>query len=471
METKQSKPEVCLGSPQKSQPSLVSIIAAVSITAELPGDLSSNTSNCSSLVSSSDLLTIDSSWSRHGNVLDVDYMEEELCSKSFQTLLLPRAANYNESRDLCKAFGGSLPTKEQVLKGLRKVGENFPKIDSASGFSEKSVSWILSQPSDDEDLAAECFTLLTNGSVGSRPCVSELEFSICRKPTWVRYTLYGDVGNFDRYYFLKMLPEGRFYFEGIRTSNISEEGDTWHLRSHLHRRTWKLADRGALPLGRRVWHSDNKNATFTLTSCSVLRFSTNDGLCIPGSQRCDGKKDLADGSDEWRCRERLVEKPADYDSTVPPTNGRNAQGVVFYDYDLFNINHITSEKGEAHLDLGFALDWQDHRVTLWDVGPNPVIFSCEDIWYPKIGMYAGYKTGAAIDVECYSSSCYVEKIKGVSEQLDLSDPLMGESPLDFLESFTNELKVDFSLFNNCIFLFLSFSPFFLQSLLYLNFGG
>ncbi|XP_047500854.1 uncharacterized protein LOC125046895 [Penaeus chinensis] len=224
-----------------------------------------------------------------------------------------------------------------------------------------------------------------------------------------------------------MLPEGRFYFEGIQTSNISEEGGTWHLRSHLHRRTWRLAAHGALPLGRRVWHYGSKNATLTLTSCSVLQFSTNDGLCIPRSQRCDGKKDLADGSDERRCRERLVEKQTDYDSSVPPTNGTNAQGDVFYDYSLFNINHITSEKGEALLDIGFNLQWQDHRVTLWDVGPNPVSFSCEDIWYPKIGMVAGYKKGAAIDVECYSSECYVKKDQAVSEELNLGDPLMGRS--------------------------------------------
>lgn len=244
-----SEPEFCLGSPQESPPSLVSFIAAVSITAGLPDHLSNSTSNCSSLVSSSDLLAFNSSWARRGNVLDVDFTEEELCSRSSQHLLLRNPGNHNESRDLCKAFGGSLPTEEHVLEGLINVGENFPKSDSPSGSSEKSVSWVFTQPSGVQDLAAECFTLLANGSVGSRPCVSELAFSICRKSTWVRYTLYGDIGNFDRYYFLKMLPEGRFYFEGIQTSNISEEGGTWHLRSYLHHRTWELAAHGPLPLG------------------------------------------------------------------------------------------------------------------------------------------------------------------------------------------------------------------------------
>ncbi|XP_042879066.1 uncharacterized protein LOC122257689 [Penaeus japonicus] len=423
LRTDQSESEFCFGS-RRGVSSLVGFIAAVSVTAGWPDDFNRS---CSSLVSNAKPLFANSSWSNRGNAMTVDYKEEELCSQSSQNLLLQRVGNYNESLDLCKAFGGSLLTEENVTEGVIDVGD-FPTSSLAScSTKEEFMAWLFTQPSDAEHLEEECFALKANGSIGSRPCVSELECSICRMPDWVRYTLYGDIGNFDRYYFLKSSPEGGFYFEGIQTSYISEVGDAWHLWSRLHRRSWQLTEQEALPLGRRQWHSKDKNATFTLTSCSVMQFSTNDGLCLPASQRCDGKKDSADDSDEWRCRERLVEKQADYDPTVPPTNGTKAQGVVFYEYDLFNINHITSEEGVALLDMGFTFQWRDHRVTLWDAGKSAGFFPCEEIWYPKLGMLAGYKTGAAIEVECYSSQCFVEKNQDAREQLDLRDPLMGRS--------------------------------------------
>ncbi|XP_045595803.2 glycine receptor subunit alpha-4 [Procambarus clarkii] len=337
------------------------------------------------------------------------------------SLLLKEPCDYNGMLRICKGFGGHFPTEEEVASGGLEVANS---VASHCITDETQVSWVGSKGRYGEGLTTLCPTLLTNGTLGSRTCLSELECSVCRVPATLRFTLFGDIHDFDRYYFLRIMPDGNIYFKGQETCNITRNDNKWILRSRLHRREWQL-QRGSQPVGRHRWCSGDENTTLTLTSCNILQFSSHDGVCLPRSQRCDGNKDSPDGSDEEGCRKRLVDKEPGYEREVTPVYDSNDQGIVTYSYEIFNIDQITNEKGMAHLDIGFFMSWHDPRVRFWDLGENLHFISCDEIWYPKLGMFAGYKQGPGINVECYSSRCNTRKNMNSIEQYDFKDAFMG----------------------------------------------
>ncbi|XP_042893170.1 uncharacterized protein LOC122267207 [Penaeus japonicus] len=402
---------MCFGSPSEDPPSISAYIGGVSIHEGLARGLSEDGTEdpsaltCSALVTNAALLPVDASWFRRGDMMVVDYAEGELCSPSSHNLVIREVGGYHELDDMCGAFGGTLPTQEEVFEGLVDFTDESLKRCITD---EVHVAWISTSGAKAQDLTAECSTLLITGNVGSRPCISELECSLCRMPVWHRYTLYGNIELFDRYYFLKSLSGGNFFFEGMATSNISNNGDAWILQSHLHRRSWRLTQEQG-PVGRRLWRSeDNTNATLTLTSCSVFHFSTDSGLCLPRAQRCDGRADSPDGSDERGCQERVVTKPQDYDIVNGPYQSVEEAGTLDYSFTMYFISQIKTEENIATVDMLHQVTWHDPNLRFWDLKKNRWhSFPCKDIWWSPRSASGRWKE------------------KDTAEEFDITDPYMG----------------------------------------------
>lgn len=412
-------PGLCIG----NSTSFVGLVAALSVQSGSTVGFAAAASNCSSLLANTEeWLTISSTWKDYGPVEVIEIEDDYLCSHSFHNVLLKAPLGYRGLLRICRSFSGYFPTEEDVMSGAVEVPTSELQTCTTD---ETHVSWVGSEATVAEGMTAHCPTMLANGTVDSRVCLSELECSICRVPVGLRFTLYGAIHDFDRYYYLKLLPDENIYFEGVESCNITKQGDVWVLRSRLHRRTWRLPQ-AVRPLGRRPWFSAQENTTLTLTSCGPLQFSSNDGVCLLRSRRCNGRRDSPDGSDEEGCQERLIRKEPNYDPRQSPYLGLKEKGTLMYRVYLDNVGKIKTEVGIANVQMRVLLKWHDLRINFVDTRMLTNFISCKEIWHPTIGLVAGNRDGSEIKVDPFHEYCFVYWKKKVIEQQDLNDPFMGK---------------------------------------------
>ncbi|XP_042221422.1 uncharacterized protein LOC121865930 [Homarus americanus] len=409
--------KLCLGAPLRDTktPTFVGDVAAVLVVAEWPRLKLPNLATCDTLVSDSVASSIlGHTWRGVGHLLRVDYNQEEFCSGGSHTHWVKVPGGYTKTRDTCQSLGGHVATRQEATYGRVTVADKTCITD------DLHVSWLGHDHQDPGPLAARCPTLLVNGTIGSRSCLDDLECSVCGAPVWLRYTLYGDVPQFDRYFFLRTLSDGSSYFQGVDTSQITLTDGWWVLSSRVHRHTWRLTS-DPWPVGRHLWYCGHTTTTLTLTSCTMAQFSSHSGHCLPRSRRCNSIHDFPDGSDEERCQERLVERPHDYDTLTPPTNSNNEPIQVSYMFTVNNIQEISTTPETAVVDMTITLCWHDPRLRIWD-GPRLTVFPCSRIWYPEVGGRAGDGTGGEINLRVDQRGCYVNDL---NTRYDLNDPLMG----------------------------------------------
>ena len=99
-------------------------------------------------------------------------------------------------------------------------------------------------------------------------------------------------------------------------------------REHKEFLATSNAKRTSLLLGPHKWtlHNDSKLCsifkTYTtelkLTGCSKEDFTCSDGSCVPMTQRCDGKNDCSDETDESECKAFVQSIGYNRDAAPPP---------------------------------------------------------------------------------------------------------------------------------------------------------
>lgn len=367
-------------------------------------------------------------WRVDGNASLRSYKKGELCAK-LKTVLVRPAGTHTQHQRLCKSLGGSLPRSS--VFSLPAILTSFQQgvVESCTG-PGGLVTWVAGEAREGTrgSTDTECPGVGTDGPVWVS-CEVQAACGVCQVGDGMVYNLYGHDGSlFDHTFYLSVDSNGEATFQGLANSVILRQNDgQWVLRSGLHQREWMVAG-VSVPVGRLQWTvvGGETQTLLSLTICRTTQFACADGQCVPQTARCDDILHCHDHSDEHDCH--VVERSKGYDATTvpPPRPGETIPILLPYHIDVYNVGDITTEVGEASMDVGITINWFDSRLKFLNLKPGiKNYFPCELVWTPRVRAVTGHGTGNVLHTNDYEKFCSVYANDEV-EKRPLSDAFMGE---------------------------------------------
>ena len=132
------------------------------------------------------------------------------------------------------------------------------------------------------------------------------------------------------------------------------------------------ATKSSLLLGRHEWtvYNDSKSCSLEtsyttvlkLTGCSEEQFTCDDGSCVPMMDRCNGKRDCSDETDEAECK-AFVQSLGYNRFVVPPPSENETKHVVYFSFEIQDIIEINEKDGFVQCKILIIRQWFDRKVT------------------------------------------------------------------------------------------------------------
>ena len=136
-------------------------------------------------------------------------------------------------------------------------------------------------------------------------------------------------------------------------------------------------------------NNESYTAYLTLTGCNISEFTCRDGSCVPMENRCDGRTECNDETDEDECS--LVAHAPTYKKRIdpPPLKPQERKALVNFSInlkDIFAIDEV-GRRFEIHYDM--ICEWFDPRLVFHNLKKEREInkLSLQEkttIWNPKI---------------------------------------------------------------------------------------
>ena len=194
----------------------------------------------------------------------------------------------------------------------------------------------------------------------------------------------------DRFVWTGTMVNGRQSFKGFINSLIHWSDKRWKLSilGQNYDKRYGFLESDDLPLGLHEWSvRDNDQAILmklSLHPCTNSEFNCEDGACVSIEDRCNGKVDCKDGSDEKECS--IVEGTDMAALPPPPTDNSKRFAEVKVDIELLAILDILEVKGLLALQIGITLTWIDPRLWFYNLKERAnlnVIGEEALIWMPE----------------------------------------------------------------------------------------
>ncbi|XP_042203075.1 uncharacterized protein LOC121853174 [Homarus americanus] len=364
-------------------------------------------------------------WSVEGNASLLSYVLDHLCTSVPRVVVVQPAGIYARYVTMCQALGGALvsdgnlsSTTTELARGANDSCVGAGGLVTWLGGGYRVAGTELKVNTEDE-----CPAMGVSGPVWAS-CELRMECSVCEVPDAILFNLYGHDGKLFDHSFYIDTDSGALVFRGLGGSAIMREGGGWVLRSTLHQTEWLLRD-AAVPVGRQRWSVEGQEVVLALTTCRTTQFACDDGQCVPHTSRCDDIVHCGDSSDEANCQ--VVERPLGYDPyyAPPPRPGEVVPIDLDYHIDVYNVGDVTTNVGEASMDVGITIAWFDPRVKFLNLKPEiKNYFPCELVWTPRVRGVSGRGEGNILDTNDYEKFCYSYQ-NDQTEERPLHDPLMG----------------------------------------------
>ena len=278
-------------------------------------------------------------WKVEGDIDEMEERAENVCSQSTTyQLLLSETIDQQEAVATCDKLGHGVMV-EAANKGEIKevVGwveerrwraicptlwtpfndqiqeDTFESL--VSGNIRDDLAWGAGQPNG--DTTENSVRIMTATKLLEDVNSTKSDCFVCRLQKSFAAQLRGGckAAKLERLFYLRNTGDGGLLYEGWWGSRITYNKDfrQWEARhrdSPLSILATINASAGSLLLGSHLWSFKNDDlqcsstnlTTMSLTGCNTTGFSCKSGSCVPMAQRCDGKTDCGDGSDEEECR-------------------------------------------------------------------------------------------------------------------------------------------------------------------------
>ena len=278
-------------------------------------------------------------WKIQGDMEEVDESAENVCNEpTTYQLLLSRTKDQEEAVATCDKLGHGrmveAASKEEIKEVVSWVEARqgqakcltlwTPLTDQSqegvfksmvSGTIQDELAWGSGQPNG--DTTQNSVRIMTESQLLEDIESSKSDCFICRLQKSFAAQLRGGckAAKLERLFYLRNTEEGGLVYEGWWGSRITynKASSQWEARHHTSPLTILAtinASSGSLLLGPHLWSfegdasqcSTTYSTMMALTGCNTTEFSCKEGSCVPMAQRCDGKTDCGDGSDEEECR-------------------------------------------------------------------------------------------------------------------------------------------------------------------------